>query len=369
MMLNAMKKTLLASCAALLVAGAATTADAANVAGAVAMLPRETEVAIAMDLEARKNPISLMSLVPVEELAAQAAAERAALGAARAKAGDAGEAAFAIVFDSENKLKQHTFASGSRFSADLTSNETYAVILGDFTAADAFTTLKTFGVGPGPNQTTGVLPSADPARLIYVNVPADGVVLISESLEWFGKAQSNTTERKGLLAGDSAFTSTVSTMGGRTPDLILFGEGAMLKRVIGSNPMLQIGLGPLAQFLSSTRGSALALFPNAQPTLEIHSSFADTGAAQQAANQFQQFLSLTKEQVKMVLSMNQQLTAEQRAEANQVMTYIDMLVTAPRGNSVVSTATITSMPDKAGFKQGFMEALSRMEQQAGGGGF
>ncbi len=330
-----------------------TSANAANLPGAVSMFKADADIVFAANLEAKDQKTSLMNYIPVAELGEQG------LQTAKQQQNTPQTVMLTLITKSE-VLKLHTFAMG--MSLDLANggaNEiNTGVFLGDFTSSDAFSKLKTLGVQPGPDNTTGKMMTST-GETVYLRIPGDGVILMSDDMGWLDSAKTLSQQKAGLLNATSPFNATVATMGGRTPDVIVWARGSALSQAIGSNPAVMMQVGPLASTLKDSVGAALALFPGQQPTVELHTATNSADAASMGVQQWQQM----SQMVKQMLQFAPVNTPEEKEGIEMFRKGLDEVQSVAQGNNLVIRYTVNELPaDAAASRQGFLEGMQKAMQ-------
>lgn len=213
-----------------------------------------------------------------------------------ADAATAAEAALRIAFDkgnSDGSIRSPRGSSrGPTPTAPLSIQKDYAVLVGNFQAAEILTALKTFGIVPWSAGKPGLFPSPSTAQ-VYINSPQENVLVLSSDSAWVSGAAALQKNATGLMAKSSDFASSVSSMGGRSPDAMIFIKGALGQRLVASDPMAGMLLGPFTK----AKGTVLSLHAADIPTAEPHTAFENEQMAGFAQTFLQQAIMLGRAQV------------------------------------------------------------------------
>lgn len=313
----------------------------ANLPKVLGMLPPEADVAFAADLGAFKNPKSLLSLVPSADLE-KAVADSTKPGGAGAPASSATEAGLRVAFGKLGSIKLNSIAVGAVSSGDPSTGmriqRDYVAIGGNFKASEIATALKTLNVIPWSAGKNGLFPSGRGAQL-YVNAPADNVLLISPDQDWLASAQTFLKEKKGLTAPNAGFDSAVDSMGGRSPDFLLFLNGNMPTRLTGNNAMMRMMLGPFTK----TKGTVMSLHAATVPTLELRSAFETEEVAGFAQSFLENAIALGRAQVEDELK--QTVDVADQKYLSDAISWIDKMKPEVAGKSAVLRIPIEKRPN------------------------
>lgn len=236
---------------------------------ALSMLPADTSITIAADLNAFSNPKSLFNLISRQDLATEFSGS---LGR-KSEATDSVSAMLLVALRPDRVDKFDVIASGIRgLTPDGDPMEEFGVLQGRFTKAEALGMLKSCQVKAGPG-TAGIFPTEPGVPSFYVTVPSDNIILISTTTAWFDDAGKFAETKTGLLSPASGFMGSLGAFGGRMPDAFMHWEGSAIRTMMEGSDSAKVMFGPIL----AGKGHVLAVFASDVPTLELHTTFADEG--------------------------------------------------------------------------------------------
>ncbi|MCC6547468.1 hypothetical protein IT570_09910 [Candidatus Sumerlaeota bacterium] len=313
----------------------------ANLSKVLGMLPPDAEIAFAADLGALRNPKSLLSVVPRGELE-KAVSQAQKQGAATTPARSATEAGLRVAFGKVGTIRFNSIAVGVMTAGDpadgIRIQRDYVAIGGNFKGAEVATALKAMKVIPWSAGKNGLFPSAKGAQL-FINSPTDNVLLISSDAGWLSAAQGLLKQQNGLTANNTDFDSAVESMGGMSPDFLLFLDGSIPSRLAGNSAMTRMMLGPFTK----TKGTVMSIHSAAVPTVELRSAFENAETAGFAQSFLESAISLGRAQATDELS--QTVDAADKRYLQDTIDLIDKMKPEVSGKSMVLRVPIEKRPD------------------------
>ncbi|CAN5493686.1 hypothetical protein BH09SUM1_BH09SUM1_00360 [soil metagenome] len=257
----------------------------------IAMLPADTQVAIAIDLTESANPKSILSIFPREEITQKLIAAHAK-DAEKKKAGS-GEASSAALKALVSKGNLMVIGLQNIDPTGGTEPTVYGIISGGFTKAEADSAIASFSDGQADDK--GVSTITDQGgKTSYTFSPKDNLLLFSTKQDWLGSAWGNIDAKTGMASDASGFKSLTPALNGRNPDVAIYVDGKMISEQLAKNP----GAGMMAAPLTSAKALGLMMFPaEAGPSMELQIPYADEGGAKMAQAWLTQLVGMGKGQM------------------------------------------------------------------------
>lgn len=321
-----------------------TAAPGADVPAVAAKMPAGTEAFIQVDLRSFESPESLLNMIPRADVEARIAEAMKKTGMARSKpASGSGEVAVRLAFDGEISAVFDSISVAVINSADLQSQDDFAILTGNFTPDEMMPALEPYQLAPGPSEGIVLFPSAR-ADSIYLRCPDNGVLLISNSLDWIQGGAG------GFGGAGSAYARAASGVG-PVPDATFYLSGGLFTKASAGDPMANAFLGPFAKL----EGAAFFLLPGGAPAVELRSIFPDEQSADLGRQYLEQMLIIFRSQVE--AAAQRQKTIASFREAKRTLELLDKIELKTEGRQVVGRAVLDNLPTREEFRERFLEGL------------
>lgn len=300
-----------------------------KMANPIAMLPKDAQFVVAVDLEALNNPQSIGALFPREEM----------IASIREQGGEHAEIGVQFLEKAQNVV------IGARQSPQ-GEQLTYGVLVGTFTRSEVAEALAAHDIQLPEGNEAVLVPGDEPG---YLAAPRDGILTFSTDQQWASNAFTLFETGTGMAAPDSSFRSFAPAVGSRNPDILIYFDGTAIGELIRQDPGMAMMAGPLA----TTRGMGFLLMPGEQPMLEWHLAYPDEQQAQLGGQFLQQLQMMAQAQVQQMAQMGAE-DPNMPVDPQETAAWLETIKIGSSGN--FASARIPILLDK--------EDIDRFREQA-----
>jgi hypothetical protein len=349
--LDPVNRIVRSAAAAAFLAAACSVSAAPTFGETVGLLPRDSQVVFAFNVQAEEDQQSLISYIPLKELgelAKKSIAEKKAAGTPL----EAGDAIMQLYLDG-TLGKTSVIAIGGDLDPASTSIPT--VIMGG-QYADPTTAMT--NAGAKATDVEKLMELTTTQGPVFASSGLPNFLVAGSTKESVLKVKEGIDAKTNLTAAGSKFNDLAQALAGRSPDAIIFVPGAALREQTAA---LNAGTRTMLAPLLKTEGMLLSGMPGTPPTAELHLAFPTEGDAQIGVAYLNNLVMMGKGELTPILEQAKAANApaDQVAQVQQMMDMLNSLQVGAKGKSVSAVLPLKDLPPREETRKEMLESMQQ----------
>ncbi len=227
------------------------------------------------------------------------------------------EAAFRILLNDEDSNRIARVAGGVFNLEEEKVQRDYAVVLGEFSEQEGWEIAEEVRASDPSAEGIAQVPATRPEP-VYLKVPRDGVILITNDWAWLEQAPALAEENSGATREGGALAAMLEELDQDRLDGLLFLHPTIIDKAAGDEAVLQVIAGPLLL----AQGIAGVLYSGEPPSFQAIARFSSEEQARQGKEYLDELLKVLKERQSEAL-----FNAHSYAERRQIRRRMALLET------------------------------------------